>query len=140
MTLGELIQEYRNSKGLSQRQFAMRCALSNGYIAMLERGGINPKTNQPITPTLVALKKIADGMNLSLTELLNKADDMQVSLQDEDSSFDFQAELSPFEQQLIENYRQLNEEGQEKLLDHSIDLVSSGRYIKSDKSALVKKA
>ncbi|MBQ8390937.1 MAG: helix-turn-helix transcriptional regulator [Clostridia bacterium] len=41
--------------------------------------------------------------------------------------------LSPFELQLIENYRQLNEEGQEKLLDNSIDLVSSGRYIKSNK-------
>lgn len=48
--------------------------------------------------------------------------------------------LSPFEQQLIDNYRQLNEEGQEKLLDHSIDLISSGRYIKSNKSTLVKNA
>lgn len=44
------------------------------------------------------------------------------------------------EQQLIDNYRQLNEEGQEKLIDNSIDLVSSGRYIKSNKSQMVSEA
>ena len=57
MTLGEMIQEYRREKDISQRQFAIACSLSNGYIAMLERG-INPKTNQPIVPTIIALKKL----------------------------------------------------------------------------------
>ena len=47
--------------------------------------------------------------------------------------------LSLSEQQLIDNYRQLNEEGQEKLLDNSIDLLSSGRYIKSNQSSMVSK-
>lgn len=139
MTLGDVILEYRIEKNISQRQFAIACSLSNGYIAMLERGGVNPKTNQPIKPTLSVLTKIAKGMKLSLFELLNKVSELQIN-----SSDYFQAEdegfLSFAEQQLIENYRQLNEEGQEKLLDHSIDLVSSGRYIKSDKSTLVKKA
>ena len=34
------------------------------------------------------------------------------------------------EQQLVEHYKLLNDEGQEKLLDYSEDLVSSGRYKK----------
>ena len=46
MTLGELIQEYRKEHGMSQRQFAIACQLSNGYISMLERGE-NPKTKTP---------------------------------------------------------------------------------------------
>jgi transcriptional regulator with XRE-family HTH domain len=37
MTLKDLIIEYRNDHGLSQRQFATACGLSNGYISMLEK-------------------------------------------------------------------------------------------------------
>lgn len=48
--------------------------------------------------------------------------------------------LTPSEQQLINNYRQLNEEGQEKLLDHSIDLVSLDRYKKSYQPSMVHEA
>ena len=48
--------------------------------------------------------------------------------------------LSSNEKLLLENFNKLNEEGQEKLLDLSADLVASGRYIKSNKSTLVQKA
>lgn len=41
MTLRDLISAYRKDHGLSQRQFANQCGLSNGYISMLEKG-INP--------------------------------------------------------------------------------------------------
>lgn len=44
-----------------------------------------------------------------------------------------EAELS-----LVALYRQLNQEGQEKLLDLADDLVSSGKYIKSDSGKLGK--
>lgn len=79
MTLGELIQEYRKEHGMSQRQFAIACQLSNGYISMLERGE-NPKTKTPVTPTLPALQKIAQGLGISLTELFVQVDDMPVDL------------------------------------------------------------
>ena len=39
MTLSDLVQEYRREHGLSQRQFASICGLSNGYISMLEQSG-----------------------------------------------------------------------------------------------------
>ena len=43
MKIGDLIQKYRAEHDMSQRQFAIMCGLSNGYISMLEKGK-NPKT------------------------------------------------------------------------------------------------
>lgn len=79
MTLGALVAEYRREHGLSQRQFAIQCGLSNGYISMLEKNN-NPKTGLPVTPSIPALKKIASGMGISLDELLSIADDMPVDM------------------------------------------------------------
>ena len=79
MILGDLIRDYRDTHGLSQRQFANQCDLSNGYISILEKG-INPSTGKPVTPTLPQLKKLATGMGLTLSELFEKADDMPVDL------------------------------------------------------------
>lgn len=79
MTLKEFILNYRTEHGLSQRQFAAQCGLSNGYISMLERGE-NPKTKQPLVPTLPKLKKLADGMGCLLGDLLVMVDDMPVDL------------------------------------------------------------
>ena len=79
MKLGDLIREYRGQNDLSQRQFAIQCGLSNGYISMLERGE-NPKTHKPVTPTLQQIKKLADGMRMTTTELMGVVDDMPVDL------------------------------------------------------------
>ena len=49
------------------------------------------------------------------------------------------SDLIPSETQLLALHRQLNEEGQEKLLSYADDLVSSGKYIKSDPLGLVAK-
>ena len=77
MKLGDLIRTYRESHDLSQRQFALRCDLSNGYISILEKG-INPNTQRPVTPTIPQLKKLADGMGISLSDLFEKVDDMPI--------------------------------------------------------------
>ena len=77
MKLGDLIRSYRESHDISQRQFALRCDLSNGYISILEKG-INPNTQRPVTPTLPQLKKLADGMGMSLSELFEQVDDMPI--------------------------------------------------------------
>lgn len=77
MKLGDLIRSFRESHDISQRQFALRCDLSNGYISILEKG-INPNTQKPVTPTIPQLKKLADGMGISLSELFEQVDDMPV--------------------------------------------------------------
>ena len=86
MTLGDFIVAYRSKEGCSQREFANKCELSNGYISMLERG-INHKTKAPIKPTLPQIKKLADGMGISIMELFEAVDDLPV-----DISSEFQAE------------------------------------------------
>lgn len=143
MTLRELVQEYRKEHNLSQRQFASLCNLSNGYISMIEKN-LNPKTKLPVTPSIPALKKIATGMGMNLTELLSIADDMTVDMSATDTTEDslFSVSNNLFNhntsdlQLLSDALDQLNEEGREKLLDYAADLVASGRYIKSDSVGL----
>lgn len=113
MKIGELIAQYRAEHELSQRQFALRCDLSNGYISMLERG-MNPATKKPVTPTIPQLKKIATGMGMTIMELLDQVDDMPIDLSapaqplafvDQDRS------LNADELELVEKYRCLDERG-----------------------------
>lgn len=68
MKFGKMIQDYREVHDLSQRQFAILCKLSNGYISLLEEGR-NPKTQLPITPTFASLEKIAKAMKVDPYDL-----------------------------------------------------------------------
>lgn len=79
MTIGEIIKEYRKKNNLSQREFANRCGLSNGSISLMEKG-INPKTNEPIIPSLPTLNTLAKGMGMTIDELLERMGDTEVSL------------------------------------------------------------
>ena len=79
MKLRELIRNYRESHDCSQRQLALQCGLSNGYISILEKG-INPNTGKPVTPTIPQLKKLAEGMGMTLNELLEQVEDMPIDL------------------------------------------------------------
>lgn len=79
MTLSELIIEYRNEHGISQRQMASQCRLSTGYISLIEKG-TNPQTGKPMVPTLAVLNKLAKGMGITLDELLSVCDDMPVDI------------------------------------------------------------
>ena len=99
MTLSEFVTDYRKSHGLSQRQFASICELSNGYISMLERGE-NPNTQKPLTPSLSALNKITRGMGISMYDFFANVDDMLVIPNGQEKT-------------LLENYCSLNDEGQE---------------------------
>lgn len=79
MKLGDLIREYRLEHDCSQRQLAIACGLSNGYISILEKG-INPNTGRPVTPTIPQLKKLSSGMGMTLMELLDSVDDMPIDI------------------------------------------------------------
>ena len=94
MRLGDFIKKYREQHDLSQRQFALSCGLSNGYISMLERG-INPSTDKPVTPNLQQLKKLADGMGTTMMELLESVDDMPIDIATEAMSLSGQKMSAP---------------------------------------------
>lgn len=79
MTLGEFIRAYREQNNLSQRQFAERSGVSNGYISMLEKNE-NPKTGQPLSPSMPVLKKIAQAMSMTVNDLCTYVEDMAIDL------------------------------------------------------------
>ena len=79
MTLSELIIEYRNEHGISQRQMASQCKLSTGYIFLIEKE-TNPQTGKPMVPSLAVLNKLAKGMGITLDKLLSVCDDMPVDI------------------------------------------------------------
>ena len=79
MTLSELIIEYRNEHGISQRQMASQCRLSTGYISLIEKE-TNPQTGKPMVPSLAVLNKLAKGMGITLDKLLSVCDDMPVDI------------------------------------------------------------
>lgn len=79
MTLGEFIKAYREKNDLSQRQFADKSGVSNGYISMLEKNE-NPKTGQPLSPSMPVLKKIAAAMGMTVNDMCSFVDDMAIDL------------------------------------------------------------
>jgi transcriptional regulator with XRE-family HTH domain len=59
---GQRIRELRNSQGFSQEAFADRCGFVRTYMSRIETGTANP--------SLDAAKVLADGLGISLSELL----------------------------------------------------------------------
>lgn len=61
LLLGNRIKELRNKTGLSQEKFALKIGMDRTYFASVENGRRNI--------SIVNIKKIADGLNVSLSEL-----------------------------------------------------------------------
>lgn len=77
-----------------------------------------------------SLSKLADYFHVSTDYLLGRTDDPSPVEAGEDPS--------PLRSTLLGNFDRLNQEGQEKLADYSDDLVTSGKYIKTDPDQLGK--
>ena len=76
MKIGEYIRRYRESAGMSQREFAKVCDLSNAYISMIEQG-VDPKTGKEIIPKIESCHKLARAMGMTVENfyrLLNDKD------------------------------------------------------------------
>jgi transcriptional regulator with XRE-family HTH domain len=58
---GKAIRKRRKRLGLSQEEFADRCALDRSYMGGIERGERNV--------SLVNIRKVAGGLGISLSEL-----------------------------------------------------------------------
>ena len=59
--LGKRFQELRKEAGFSQEKFALKISMDRTYYASVESGARNV--------SIVNIKKIADGLNISLNEL-----------------------------------------------------------------------
>ena len=76
MDLKDILIQYREDNRISQREFARRCGLSNAQISILEYGK-NKQTGRKPTPDIITLKKLADGMGITLQMLLDMIGDSE---------------------------------------------------------------
>lgn len=63
-SFGKQLKKLRMSKGLSQEKFALKIGMDRTYYASVENGKRNV--------SLINIKKIADGLDLSLSELFRE--------------------------------------------------------------------
>ena len=62
-TLGLKIEKLREQKGVDQKTFALDCDVGRTQLYMIENGKTNPR--------LLTLVKIAKGLGISISDLLN---------------------------------------------------------------------
>jgi len=60
--LGAKIKQLREEKEIDQKSFAFDCDIGRTQLYMIEKGRTNPR--------LLTLMKIADGLEISISELL----------------------------------------------------------------------
>ena len=86
MKLSEMVRNYRKSHRMSLRSMGERCGISHTVIEHIEK-----ETNQIGTayqPSLDTLQKLANGMDITLGDLLNQMDDMKVYVDEVDEMRD----------------------------------------------------
>ena len=128
MTTGERMRMRRKEIGMSAEKLAELLGKSPATIYRYENGDIE---KIPVD----FLEPLSEALNTTPAALMGWADeDIDHSLPLSDP-----ASITSKEEELLALHRQLNEEGQEKLLSYADDLVSSGKYIKSDPLGLVAK-
>lgn len=115
---GKRLAELRKSEGLTREDFAKELNMSINTLRNYENGLREPGHNfviQMATRFDVTTDYI---LGLSTTIENRSISETQTSV----------SELDEKENSLIHTYRQLNMEGQEKLLGYGEDLIHSGRY------------
>ena len=120
------LKELRAERNLYQKDIASMLGIDRTTYAKYETGDSEPNFE--------TLKKIAEIFNVTTDYLLGRTEQKEAPIPDSEDG------LSEPERHLVVLYRDLNNEGQEKLIDYADDLVSSGKYIKSDSSGLGKEA
>lgn len=112
MTLGEVIRKYREQRGLSQRQFAQRCNLSNVAIARIESGF--RADGKEVAPKWGTIQKIARAMGTTGEALVAQCEDFKIDISDslEETPLVKQfieetTRRSPDEEMLLQAYRMI---------------------------------
>ena len=76
MDLKDILIKYREENKISQRELARRSGLSSAQISILEYG-INKQTGRKPVPDIITLKKLADGMGITLQALFDMIGDSE---------------------------------------------------------------
>lgn len=124
MSLASRINEIRKSKHLSIDELCERSGIPKGTLSKITAGITT-------SPTLDTVRAIANALNCTLDDLDDKPFEDKESPDTAETEEDLWAILEW-------NFKQLNLEGQERLVETSDDMVNSGKYIKTDKNQLGK--
>lgn len=116
---GRTFRQLREASGLTVEEF---CKQYNArFDGRMNKSTVSRYENNLQEPMISTVKKVAIFFSVDPSDLLGYS----VSASAAPSA------LSPQLQSLSDALDQLNDEGQEKLLDYASDLVASGRYIKN---------
>lgn len=127
MNLLEKITYLMNENGLNKRTLSQASGVPYTTIDGLYKKGYEGAR-------MSTIKSLASFFGVTLDSFCrDDIDELQYAYQKPDIS------LSPAEHQLIINYRSINTDGQERLLDYADDLVQSGKYKKSSFTQMVDK-
>lgn len=127
VTVGDNIRKFRKAKGLTQKELGEKSGMTEAMIRQYELGLRNPK--------LETIKKIADGLNVFITDLINS--EIEYTRPDDNVSTSNPIEIRDKGQKreslLLYNYRQLNENGQKEAVKRVSDLTYNPKYKKDEK-------
>ena len=98
MRLGEIIKQYRIENNLTTAELASKCSLSKGYISMLENNFKPSGRKKDITPSIQAIKKLANGTGIEFDALLASIDGEVSLIPTKEESLEFI--LTPHEKEL----------------------------------------
>lgn len=131
MSLSSVLESRRKELNLTLLEVANRVGVSESTVQRWESGNIKNLRHDRIV-------RLADVLEVSPSYLMGWGEESEVipGLLPLPAG---EAAPDPKEARLTDLYRQLNTDGQEKLIDYADDLVSSGKYIKSDPSKLGQK-
>ena len=119
------LKDLRKARKITQEQLAA--------IIGVERSSIGKYEGKSHTiPSDDVKYRIAEYFNVSVDYLMGYSDIPNPPLQE--------SQITETERKLIDCFRSLNIEGQEKLIDYADDLVQSGKYIKVDTAFMGKEA
>jgi len=129
MEVGELISYYRKQAKMTIDELALTSGVPKGTLNKII-GGVTK------APTLDNMKSIAKALGKTLADFDDPLTIRESPGTDGTVSEERTTEGDPLRSTLLNNFDQLNQEGKEKLVDLSDDMVSSGKYIKSSQDSL----
>lgn len=113
----EILFELRKNRKMTQDSLADALRITKQALSHYERGTRYPKKE--------TLEAIADYFNVDMNYLTGRSSTTTIIAPPSPSPA-----LSAGEQELLQDYDALNDEGQAKVREYTADLVASGRYEK----------
>lgn len=130
MEIGERIKKKREELGMSQDELAKKV----GYTSRSSVAKVETNANGMVQSKLIAFAKALQTTPAYLMGWEDEPDSsVQTTLPRQIGEHFF---LSSIQQQIISNCKQLNDIGQQKVLDFSEDLISSNNYTATERYSI----